>query len=308
VHYPCALSKKIIFFIRNATFWYFCTLFDNTNQAINSSTKFKTMKKTIRRFAPAMLVLVALATLSFMAKDSITLRLRPQQGKTYTITSKATTMNMLEVQGQTVNQSQNVDVTQTLNVKEVTDEQSTFETQVESIKMTVSSMGMKFEYDSEHPEKTSPMIADQVKDFEKDIKKSTTVIYDALGNVVSEDDLNMSVLGAAIIQMPEEEISEGYQWTLDKNVSMSGMEVNSKMTYTVTSITKKSIELSVKGNVVDSSDGIKGTWDGTMSINPQTGMTTKSSMKTNISMTITEQGMSIPVTVVGTTNITVEEK
>lgn len=266
------------------------------------------MKKTIRRFAPAMLVLVALATLSFMAKDSITLRLRPQQGKTYTITSKATTMNMLEVQGQTVNQSQNVDVTQTLNVKEVTDEQSTFETQVESIKMTVSSMGMKFEYDSEHPEKTSPMIADQVKDFEKDIKKSTTVIYDALGNVVSEDDLNMSVLGAAIIQMPEEEISEGYQWTLDKNVSMSGMEVNSKMTYTVTSITKKSIELSVKGNVVDSSDGIKGTWDGTMSINPQTGMTTKSSMKTNISMTITEQGMSIPVTVVGTTNITVEEK
>ena len=266
------------------------------------------MKKTIRRFAPAMLVLVALATLSFMAKDSITLRLRPQQGKTYTITSKATTMNMLEVQGQTVNQSQNVDVTQTLNVKEVTDEQSTFETQVESIKMTVSSMGMKFEYDSEHPEKTSPMIADQVKDFEKDIKKSTTVIYDALGNVVSEDDLNMSVLGAAIIQMPEEEISEGYQWTLDKNVSMSGMEVNSKMTYTVTSITKKSIELSVKGNVVDSSEGIKGTWDGTMSINPQTGMTTKSSMKTNISMTITEQGMSIPVTVVGTTNITVEEK
>ena len=169
-------------------------------------------------------------------------------------------------------------------------------------------MGMKFEYDSEHPEKTSPMIADQVKDFEKDIKKSTTVIYDALGNVVGEDELNMSVLGAAIIQLPEEEISEGYQWTLDKNVSMSGMEVNSKMTYTVTSITKKSIELSVKGNVVDSSDGIKGTWDGTMSINPQTGMTTKSAIKSNVSMTITEQGMSIPVTVVGNTNITVEEK
>ena len=266
------------------------------------------MKKTIRRIAPTMLVLVALATLSFMAKDSITLRLHPQQGKNYTITSKANTMNMMEVQGQTVNQSQNMDITQSLTVKEVTDEQSTFETQVESIKMAVSSMGMKFEYDSDHPEKTNPMIADQVKEFEKDLKKSTTITYDALGNVVGDDDLGMSVLGAAIIKLPEEEISEGYQWTLDKNVSVSGMEVSSKMTYTVTSITKKSIELSVKGNVDGSSDGVKGTWDGTMSIDPKTGMTTKSTMKSNISMTISEQGLSIPVTSVGNTTVTIEEK
>ena len=266
------------------------------------------MKKTIRRIAPAMLVLVALATLSFMAKDSITLRLRPQQGKTYTVTSKATTMNMMEVQGQTINQSQNMDINQTFSVKEVTDDQSTLETQVESIKMSVSSMGMKFEYDSDHPEKTSPMIADQVKDFNKDIKKVTTVVYDVLGNVISEDDLNMSVLGAAIIKLPEEEISEGYQWTLDKNVSVSGMEVSSKMTYTVTSITKKSIELSVKGNVDGSSDGVKGTWDGTMSLDPKTGMTTKSTIKSNMSMTISEQGLTIPVTTVGNTIITIEEK
>lgn len=266
------------------------------------------MKKTIRRIAPAMLVLVALTTLSFMAKDSITLRLRPQQGKTYTITSKATTMNMMEVQGQTINQSQNMDITQTFSAKEVTDAKSTLETQVESIKMTVSSMGMKFEYDSDHPEKTSPMIADQVKDFNKDIKKVTTVNYDALGNVVDDDndDLNMSVLGAAIIKLPEEEISEGYQWTLDKNVSISGMEVNSKMTYTVTSISKKNIELSIKGNVDGSSDGVKGTWDGTVSINPQTGMVTKSATKSNVSMTITEQGLTIPVTSVSNTTVTVE--
>ena len=36
------------------------------------------MKKTLRRLAPVALVLVALVTLSFMAKDGVTLRLRPQ--------------------------------------------------------------------------------------------------------------------------------------------------------------------------------------------------------------------------------------
>ena len=53
------------------------------------------MKKTIKKLAPAMLVLVALATLSFMAKDSVLLRLKPQQGKTYTATTKANMMTMM---------------------------------------------------------------------------------------------------------------------------------------------------------------------------------------------------------------------
>ena len=67
------------------------------------------MKKTIRRIAPVALVLIGLTTLSFMAKDGVTLRLKPQQGKTYTITSKANMMMMMEVQGQTMNQTQNME-------------------------------------------------------------------------------------------------------------------------------------------------------------------------------------------------------
>ena len=70
------------------------------------------MKKTIRRIVPAMLVLVALTTLSFMAKDGVTLRLKPQQGKTYELTTKANMMIMMEVQGQTMNMSQNMETRQ----------------------------------------------------------------------------------------------------------------------------------------------------------------------------------------------------
>ena len=262
------------------------------------------MKKTIRRFAPAMLVLVALATLSFMGKDSVTLRLRPQQGKTYTVTSKANMMMMIEVQGQTINQSQNMETRQSFTAKDVTNNQTTFETQVEAIKMTMSNMGMKFEYDSEHPEKTSPMLADQTKAFDEAIKKPTTVNYDLMGKVIDSIDMEMSQLGGAIIELPEEALSVGSTWSHDKKQSVSGTDINAKMTYTVTAISKKSVDISFTGDV--KSTEVSGNYNGTASIDPQTGMITSSTTKSNLSMTLNEQGLSLPVTMVGTTTVEVK--
>ena len=105
-----------------------------------------------------------------MAKDGITLRLKPQQGKTQTITSKANMMTMMEVQGQSMSMSQTMEIKQSFNATKVTETQSDIETQVEAIKMSISQMGMKLEYDSEHPEKTSPMLAGRVAEMEKYLK------------------------------------------------------------------------------------------------------------------------------------------
>ena len=263
------------------------------------------MKKTlIRRIAPAMLVLMALVSLSFMAKDGVTLRLKPQQGKTYTITSKANMMMMIEVQGQSINQSQTVETRQTFIAKEVTANQSTFETQVEAIKMSMSNMGMKFEYDSEHPEKTSPMLAGQTKAFDEAINKPTTVSYDLMGKVMDSQDLEASQLGSAIIEFPEKEVTVGYTWDNNKSQSVSGIDIDVKMTYTVTAISKKSVDLSFTGRVESSE--VTGDYTGTASVDPQTGLITTSTTKTNISMTISEQGMSLPVTMVGTTTVEVK--
>ena len=266
------------------------------------------MKNTIRRFIPAMLVLVALATLSFMAKDGVTLRLKPQQGKTYTLTSKANMMMLMEVQGMSMNQSQSLETRQSFTAKEVTDNESIIETQIEAMKMTISQMGMKLEYDSEHPEKTSPMLAGQTKEIEKELKKPTTITYDALGNAIDSIVLNTSQLGGAIVEFPEEELTIGSTWTFNKTQNISGTEINSKMTYTVTAISKKSVDVDVAGTVesnVNSSE-MSGSYTGTASINPQTGLIMQSSTKSNISMTISEQGMSIPMTIVGNTTVEVK--
>ena len=263
------------------------------------------MKNTMKKFAPVMLVLVALATLSFMAKDGVTLRLKPQQGKTYNVTSKANMMTMMEVQGQTMNMSQNMETRQSFTATKVTDAQSDIETQVEAIKMTISQMGMKFEYDSENPEKTSPMLAGQTKELEKTLKKPVNVSYDALGKLVGDSiKLENSQLSNIIVEFPENELTVGSKWNNNKTQEISGNEVKINLEYTVTAISKKSVDVSFVGNM-ESAD-VTGTYNGTASIDPQTGLTMSSTTKTNISMTVTEQGMSIPITVVGTTTVEVK--
>ena len=267
------------------------------------------MKNTKKLLTPMFLVLIGLATLSFMAKEAITLRLHPEAGKSYTVNSKATSMSLMEVQGQTINMTQTMETNQSFTVKEATDTQSVIESQIESMKMSISQMGMKFEYDSEHPEKTSPMIADQTKEFEKSIKKPADLTYDAMGNMISEkEEESMNSLGNVIIKMPEEPISVGSTWTTSNTQGVSGMEFTVEFTYTVTSISKKSIEVSFKGNILKNNDNISGTYNGTASINPATGLLMKSNTKSNISMTISQQGLTIPMTVNGNSTVTVAEK
>ena len=263
------------------------------------------MKKTIRRIAPAMLVLVALATLSFMAKDGVTLRLKPQQDKTYTITSKANAMTMMEVQGQTMNMSQVYESKQSFTAKKVSDTQSDFEAQIDAIKLSISQMGMKLEYDSEHPEKTSPMLAGQVQAYEETIKKPVTISYDALGHLVGDStDAFQGQLKDVIIELPKEELTVGSKWTSDKSQSVSGTDINVIMEYTVTAISKKSVDVSFTGNV--ESTEMSGTYNGTASIDPKTGLILNGTTKSNISMTLSEQGLSIPMTVVGTSTVEVK--
>jgi hypothetical protein len=264
------------------------------------------MKKTIRRIVPAMLVLVALTTLSFMSKDGVTLRLKPQQGKTYTVTSKANMMMMMEVQGQTMNMSQNMESRQIFTAKEVSDTQSTLETQIEAIKMTMSQMGMKFEYDSEHPEKTSPMLAGQTKEIEEKLHKPIDITYDALGKLVGDSiDSSMNQLGV-IIELPETEITVGSSWTTTTSQETSGVEFSVDITYTVKAISKKSIDLTYTGKVNANVADISGTYEGTASIDPQTGIMTNNTQKQNISLTMNEQGMSLPMTIVGNTTVEVK--
>lgn len=263
------------------------------------------MKKTIKHITPALLAIVAFVALSFMPASSVKLRLKPQQGKTYTATSKANMMTMMEVQGQSMSTTQVMEARQSFTAKEVTDAQSVIETQMEALKLTISQMGMKLEYDSEHPEKTSPMLAGQTQELEKSLKKPITATYDAKGKFVESDaELETSQLGNIILELPEEELSVGSTWESQKEQSVSGTDIKVNMEYIVTAISKKSIDVDFSGTV--ESTEASGSYNGSASINPQTGMVMSSTTKSNLTMTINEQGMSIPVTIIGTSTVEVK--
>ena len=270
------------------------------------------MKNTKRHITPLLLVFIGLALISGcssqakLSKDGVTLRLKPQQGKTYTITKNINMMIMMEVQGQSMNMSQNLETRQTFTAKETNETQSVIETQIEAIKMSISQMGMKLEYDSEHPEKTSPMIAGQANEMGQYLKKLDTVTYDAMGRIIDSLKLEMNELGAAIVELPKEEVTVGSTWTFNNPQKVSGTEMNTKMTYTVTAISKKSVDVTITGTVEADSNEMSGTYTGTASINPQTGLVIQDNTKFNLSMTLNEQGMSIPMTIVGTTTTEVK--
>ena len=263
----------------------------------------QTMKKNI---ISLLLILFGLSSLPLQAQKEVTVRLNPKVGVTYTTTIKNTMMNLMEVQGQSMTMTQSMETKSSFTAKNVSDKEIVIEGQNDALKVTISQMGMVLTYDSEHPEKTSPMLADQADELASALHKPYTMSFNALGcRTTTEDDPEMSQLGSVIIQLPNEPLKVGSTWTMDKKQQISGSDINASMTYTVTKISKKNIEIEVKGKI-EGGEETNGTYDGTANIDPQTGLITSSSIKQNISTTISEQGLSIPVTINGTTTVTME--
>lgn len=261
------------------------------------------MKKVI---VPIVLMIVALTTLSFTAGKGVTLRLKPNKDKTYVIEAKSNQTTMMKIQSQTMRMTQALDTRQSFITKEISDNKVVVETKLEAVKMNMSQMGMNLTYDSENPQNNSPMIANEAKEIDKLINQPTLISYDELGHNENPADLDMNQLSSVIIELPEEELNVGSTWTCIKTQEVSDFSFNVNMTYTVTGISKKSVEVSFNGTV--DSQEITGSYEGTASISPATGIVMSASLKNNISLTISEQGMTLPTTITGTTSITVVEK
>lgn len=262
------------------------------------------MKKKI--LVPIVLLVVALATLSFTTGKEVTLRLRPTKGKTYVINSKSTQTSIMNVQGQTVRSTQTIEGRQTFKATETSATTNEFETQINAMKFVISAMGMTFTYDSEHPEDNSPLIAEQAAAVEQFLNKPSTSTYNELGVNANPDNIQISQLSNVIIELPKENIHVGSQWNCVKTQTVSDYDIIANMTYTVTGISKKSVEVSFSGSV--ETTGISGNYSGKSTIDLQTGIVMESTISNSISLTVYEQGIEIPMTMTGTSTITVKER
>lgn len=256
------------------------------------------MKKHITIILSA---IIALTLVSFMANDSILLRFKPQVGKTMTCQMKSTQIMNMSVQGQSISNSQNIESKLEMTPTRSNADSIFCEAKMKSMKLSQSTMGMTMTFDSEHPEQTSPMLAGATKAFQDAIDKEMEIVFDPMGNTLLMPADNIPTLSAIYSEGP---VSVGSQWTSNNTQSISGTEMAMTTTYTVTKITKKETTVSIEA--VIKSDLANGNNTGSMVIDNATGLVKRSTIKTNLNMTISEQGLSIPTTVTGTTTITIE--
>ncbi|MCQ2302091.1 MAG: DUF6263 family protein [Bacteroidales bacterium] len=256
------------------------------------------MKKHITIILSA---IVALTMVSFMANDSVLLRLKPQVGKTMTINMKSSQIMTMNVQGQSIANSQTIESKTEMTATNVTADSIFCTAKMKSMKMTQSAMGMTMTYDTEHPEDANPMLAGAMKPFQDAIDKELQVVFDPLSKTMKMPSENIPNISATY---PVEAVSVGSQWTADNTQNIAGTDIVMTATYTVTKITKKETTVNVES--VIKSDIASGTNSGSMVIDNATGLTKTSTIKTNMSLTISEQGLSIPTTVTATTTLNIE--
>ena len=156
------------------------------------------------------------------------------------------------------------------------------------------------------------MLASATGEIDKIIGKKFTTSYSNRGELLQSEEINASInyQTGIIIQLPEEAIQVGSQWTQDTTMNVNNIDVKTVNTYTVSEISKKNITLSMTSKgVIDSETmamDMNMSGEGTIIISRTTGLVTKTTSKTNCSMTIEEQGMKMPMTMTMNAEYTME--
>ena len=271
------------------------------------------MKRNFKIALPILLVIIGFIAMSFTTgNDSVVLRVNVKKGQTFSMKGKTNQLMAINAQGMNVSMPQTVEMRQSISIEEVNGENITALSTIEAFKLTMTQMGMKLTYDSEHPENNSPMLAGQTGEIDKIIGKKFTSIYNNRGELIQSEEIASSINSQAgiIIPFPEEPVHVGSQWTQDTTMSISNIDMNVVNTFTVTEITKKAVTLTqtttMKGDSESMAMDMSMSAEGTIIINRASGIVTKITNKTNSSMTIEEQGVRMPMTMTMTAEYTVE--
>ena len=240
--------------------------------------------------------------MSFVAAKGVALRLNLKKGENYTVTVKSNQNIVMNAQGQNMTQSVNSEQVGTLKVSDA----NTVVSKWESILAKVSAMGMELVYDSKNPEKTSPMMKGQTKQYEDMLKMEAIYKYDEQGVQQDKNDEEIPAGPAnnIIRELPKDELVKGYTWTREDQQETQGMTVNTTIKYTVKDVNKKIVIVDYVAT--GSSEEAKISYTGTLNFDVAKGIVVKDSMKTEITASMSQQGMVIPIKINGTTEITVK--
>ena len=257
----------------------------------------------------SIVVLFALTALSFTAGKSVILRIRPYKDKVYVIKSCTKSTMTMKYQGQSMITDATTEERQSFFAKEVSENNNVFETQLDAFKTTIKQMGQTLTYDTDNPQNNSPMLAQGgYAAYDTIIKRPNNVTYDCFGHMQESDSIAASNLSSVMIELPENEITVGSEWTYIHPQDFNYFKAYWNMHVNVLEIKKKYVVLSITGTADIPEANATGTSEGTWTIDLNTGIVINSINKFNATMTYSEYGLTVTANVSGTTTINVEEQ
>lgn len=263
------------------------------------------MKTIARYFSIALLCIASLTIMSFDKGDGgVKLRFNPEPGKSYTVKVISNTQSVINAQGNSITSSTGLIMTTSMRLIDVQDANYNTEWNMSNIKFSQTSMGMTFAYDSEHPEDASPLLSEVVKKYDNILNKPYSITYDSFGRNISQDDKTGTELSGNICILPEASLNVGSVWTESETKSFNDIECSIETSYTVTKITRKEVVATLHS--VMSGKQMSGTSDGTATFDINTGLESSSTVTSKIQMTISEQGMTLPISLTETRKTTIE--
>lgn len=263
---------------------------------------YKTLKNITMTFVAIFVVVI------YGMAQGEDLRINIQKGTSYTVSVKSNQQTTMKLMGQSVNSSQVLEYTQNITVQDVREGENEVSTSLKHVKMSQNQMGMSFSFDSDKPEDVNPMLAELMSEFMKMIDVPHVMVFDDKGNLLSADtsDNTTNLVSAqqVIIELPQEPITKGGSWTTKKDMSVSDLKMEASYKYIVQDMDKKKIVVEFAGEI--SGIDANGTCAGNITLNRNTCIVSQINMTQDISMTVEEQGLTIPVRMKSTTDIIVK--
>lgn len=175
------------------------------------------MKRNFKIALPILLVFIGFVAMSFTAgNDGIVLRLNVKKGQSFTMNGKITQLMTINAQGMNMSVPQTIEMRQSINIDEVNGDQISTSSSIDAFKMTMTQMGMKLTFDSEHPENNSPMLASATGEIDKLIGKKFTTVYSNRGEIIQAEEIASSLNYQAVsscfsLKMPSRSGANGHK-------------------------------------------------------------------------------------------------
>lgn len=289
------------------------------------------------------LIIVLFTNLFMLTAQEVELSFNPAKGATYTYSYDIKQTIDQQVMGMDIQTLQNISMVYTMAVLNKSKETVRVEFEYKDIFYELVNPSLVVRYDSNNPiENPNQMEETMAKMYNCLIGRTFEAVIALNGTVESLtgmdeviDDMLLSMnleegQAAGIEDMlrkqmsnealkkefeqslkiyPEGKVKAGDRWTLDHTVDIADIKLYSANQYELSRIDKKEVVLSVE-SVIDSpgENGLKGTQTGVSYLDRKTGMPKKATLYQDVKGEVTLYGMTIPMKVLSSIDITIQKK